>query len=411
MGISKLKIANGETKWQVRVWENGRGSRRINRRFDRRTDAEAFLLQFESKIEEERKSPFKGCSFEDRTFADEAANWLRDGELRFSPSHLVRVKGVLKEVLPRFGDLTMDKFTPEFLATYQQEEKARGLENASVNRKTEVFTTILNFAVKQRRIPFSPANGFRKLRKSTTEMEFWDQVEAAAFLTFANMTYPKDSTDRWVYVVYLLALNTAMRAGEIWGLKPSDLSRDGRSIQVRRQFNRVTLEMAPTKSKKSRLAPLNDELREELEHLIKIRSIEVDETIFMNVFRNPICHENFVKRQFLVDVKAWGGRSIRFHDLRHSATTMMIAGGIDLKTVKEICGHADIATTMTYVHLISGAVERVAQVFSVTRNVQQPQLLIANARDVTESQTETKDYVTEEPLLAETGLMKGGEPI
>jgi hypothetical protein len=43
MGISKLKIANGETKWQVRVWENGRGSRRINRRFDRRTDAEAFL--------------------------------------------------------------------------------------------------------------------------------------------------------------------------------------------------------------------------------------------------------------------------------------------------------------------------------------------------------------------------------
>ncbi|MBN8542220.1 MAG: hypothetical protein J0L82_17645 [Deltaproteobacteria bacterium] len=98
MGLSKLKIANGETKWQVRVWENGRGSRRINRRFDRRTDAEAFLLQFESKIEEERKSPFKGCSFEDRTFRNEAANWLRDGELRFSPSHLVRVKGVLQEV-------------------------------------------------------------------------------------------------------------------------------------------------------------------------------------------------------------------------------------------------------------------------------------------------------------------------
>ena len=87
----------------------------------------------------------------------------------------------------------------------------------------------------------------------------------------------------------------------------------------------------------------------------------------MNELRNPVCHENFMKRQFLVDVKAWGGRSIRFHDLRHSATTMMIAGGIDLKTVKEICGHADIATTMTYVHLISGAVERVAQVFSVTR--------------------------------------------
>jgi hypothetical protein len=93
---------------------------------------------------------------------------------------------------------------------------------------------------------------------------------------------------------------------------------------------------------------------------------------------------------------------------------MMIAGGIDLKTVKEICGHADIATTMTYVHLISGAVERVAQVFSVTRNVQQPQLLIANARDVTETQTETqtetKDDVVEESLLMATSLTKGGGP-
>ncbi|CAN5515059.1 hypothetical protein BH10BDE1_BH10BDE1_13950 [soil metagenome] len=145
------------------------------------------------------------------------------------------------------------------------------------------------------------------------------------------------------------------------------------------QFNRVILAMAPTKSKKSRLAPLNDELRAELEHLIKEKSIEPDETIFMNEKRNPVCHENFVSRRFLVDTKAWGGRVIRFHDLRHSATTMMIAGGIDIKTVKEICGHADIATTMTYVHLISGAVERVAQVFSVTRNILQPQLLLASA--------------------------------
>lgn len=380
MGITKLKIANGETKWQVRVWENGRGSRRINRRFDRRTDAEAFLLEFESKIEQERKNPFKGCSFEDRNFADEAAYWLLDGQLRFSPSHLVRVKGILAEFLPRFGQYSMDKFTPEFLAKFQQDEKAKGLENATVNRKTEVFTSILNFAVKHRRIPFSPASGFRKLKRSTTEMEFWDQDEAAAFLTFANGSYPKASEDRWVYVVYLLALNTAMRAGEIWGLKPTDLSKDGRSITVKRQFSRVILDFAPTKSKKGRLAPLNDELREELDHLINKKSIGPDETIFMNEKRKPICHENFVSRKFLVDVKAWGGRPIRFHDLRHSATTMMIASHIDLKTVKEICGHADIATTMTYVHLISGAIERVAEVFSVTRSIQQPQLLLTSAR-------------------------------
>ncbi len=87
---------------------------------------------------------------------------------------------------------------------------------------------------------------------------------------------------------------------------------------------------------------------------------------------------------------------------------MMIAGHIDLKTVKEICGHADIATTMTYVHLISGAVERVAQVFSVTRNVQQPQLLIASARAIGE--VDEANAVEGEPSLTAMSAAKGGGP-
>lgn len=66
------------------------------------------------------------------------------------------------------------------------------------------------------------------------------------------------------------------------------------------------------------------------------------------------------------NLKAWGGRPIRFHDLRHTATTLLIASGVDLKTVKEICGHADISTTMNYVHMVSGAIEKVALNFSIT---------------------------------------------
>ena len=44
----------------------------------------------------------------------------------------------------------------------------------------------------------------------------------------------------------------------------------------------------------------------------------------------------------------------------------MIANGVDLKTVKEICGHKDISTNhMNYVHMVSGAIEKVAMNFSV----------------------------------------------
>lgn len=78
-----------------------------------------------------------------------------------------------------------------------------------------------------------------------------------------------------------------------------------------------------------------------------------------------INHDNFVKRIFRRDLKEWGGKKIRFYDLRHTATTLMIASGIDLKTVQEICGHGDIKTTMNYVHLLSNSIRETARKFSV----------------------------------------------
>jgi len=365
MSIRKVKTSTGETKWEVRVHENGRGSKRITRRFEKKVDAEVFLDEFKEEIKEKAKSPFKSSSFTDRIFREEAEYWLSDGRLRFSASHLKRVDGVFREVLPVLGNLTMDKFTPELLAKIQQREKQKGLANATVNRTTEVITAILSFSAKHRRIPFNPSKGFKKLAKSEVEMSFWDKSEAVSFLSFLNERYPKGSEQRWIYVAYSLALNTATRAGEIWGLKVMDLVEDKTSLWIRRQFNRVTLDFTPTKGKKSRYVPMHADLREEFEMLIKSKKLKADDTIFQNEKGRPVCHDNFTDRQFEKDLKAWGGRRIRFHDLRHTATTLMIATGIDIKTVKEICGHADIATTMNYVHMLSGSIGRVAQTFSI----------------------------------------------
>ena len=106
----------------------------------------------------------------------------------------------------------------------------------------------------------------------------------------------------------------------------------------------------------------------ELLNLIRINNVADKETIFQNEKRYPICHDNFADRNFMKDLAFWGGRRIRFHDLRHTATTLLIANNVDIKTVKEICGHADITTTMNYVHLVSGAIENVAKTFSVIPN-------------------------------------------
>lgn len=119
MSIRKIKTSTGEFKWEVRVHENGRGSKRITRRFDRKNDAEAFVqdLKVELKCE---KDPFAGISLKDRVFRDEADFWFNDGKLRFTESHIKRAQGILKTVIQEFGNYTMDKFTPELLSRIQQ---------------------------------------------------------------------------------------------------------------------------------------------------------------------------------------------------------------------------------------------------------------------------------------------------
>jgi integrase len=70
------------------------------------------------------------------------------------------------------------------------------------------------------------------------------------------------------------------------------------------------------------------------------------------VFANPQTGKPLSDLQtgFKAACKKAGIRDLRFHDLRHTAATYMVMGGVDLVTVKEILGHATIQMTMRYAH-------------------------------------------------------------
>jgi len=371
MSIRRITTTSGDTRWEVCLFTSGRKSKQLRRRFEKKTDAENFLHTYKTKKRELGKSVYDTGDFESSTFAKEAAFWLHAKADRLSPGHRKRADGALKELLPKIGSLTPAKFTPTLIAHLQGELLTEDLSTTTVNRKIEFITTILNFSVKHRRIPFSPCVGFEKLKVVRDELPHWEREDAESFLAFANKKYPEGSSARWVYVAYLLAMNTGLRAGEIWGLKPEDLQRDVDVILIRRQFDRVLSRFRPTKGKENRRIPCNAELRRELNLLIA-NMPEKAETIFYQRVGAPICHDNFRKRQWERDLNEWGGKEIRFHDLRHTAITLLIAAGFDLKTVQEIAGHKDIKTTMGYTHLLAERIKHVAQNFSILPTVQEP---------------------------------------
>lgn len=145
-------------------------------------------------------------------------------------------------------------------------------------------------------------------------------------------------------------------------------------LHIQRQFNTVIRDFGPVKGKKPRYVPCNSILRDELKRLIQKDRLSHDQTFFHTETGTPIDHDNFTDRYFEKDVAGAGVKRIRFHDLRHTGTTLMIAGGLDVKTVKEICGHIDISTTMRYVHLLGDSIRNVARTYSVTPSAESPKL-------------------------------------
>lgn len=362
--INKIVLPNGEIRYEVCIRTNGRESARLRRRFRTKAEAESFVHDYQLRKKEIQKYDPTRQDFEETTFRLEANQWLTIQGDRFSPGHLKRAQGILKEFLPRFGNLSPNKLHPGFLTSIQSEELAKGLKPATVNRKLEIVVAILNFAAKQRRIPFSPTAGFQKLQEVRDELQFWEREEAENFLNFANKKYPLQSPQRWIYVVYLLGLNAALRAGEIWGLQAGDIVLGGEILLIQRQYDRVKKEFRTTKGKKGRRVPCNSEILKELRHLIEKQKLTNTQTVFRRGDGAPVNHDNFSER-FEKDLFEWGGRRIRFHDLRHTGISLMIASGLDLKTVQDIAGHKDIKTTINYAHLLAERIKHAARTFVI----------------------------------------------
>jgi integrase len=359
MTKAKKIILKSGIKWEVYFAVDGRNSKRIRRRFNRKIDADLFIKSFTT--DSFNKLPDVKI---EKTLLSESEYWLRIRGGEVSASHLIRFEGILKSLLKKFPQLRISEIDHLFLASLREDLLNDGLTPATVNRWTNVLTTISNFSFKSKRIPSNPSLGFGLLNEFRGEMVFWEKDSVSQFLGFCKNKYKTEQY--WVYVVYLLALNTGLRAGEIWGLKVSDINLQRSFISIERQLLKVNRKLAPTKGKNIRKVPCNPELGKELLKMINEQNLQYSDFLFQTNSGTPIRHNNFTRRFFTIDVQLSGVQSVRFHDMRHTALTLMVESGINLKIVQSIAGHAEIKTTMKYVHLLANSIENVAKSFSLS---------------------------------------------
>jgi integrase len=144
--------------------------------------------------------------------------------------------------------------------------------------------------------------------------------------------------------VVLLAMNTGLRRGELLALEWSDINFDARMLTVRREN---------AKSGKQRHVPLNAEA------LAVLKQWTLQTGSAGSVFGVASVKSGW--GSLLIAAKV---QNFRFHDLRHHFASRLVMGGVDLNTVRELLGHADLTMTLRYAHLapehLAAAVEKLA---------------------------------------------------
>ncbi|MRJ44957.1 site-specific integrase [Idiomarina loihiensis] len=136
--------------------------------------------------------------------------------------------------------------------------------------------------------------------------------------------------------IVLLAMNTGMRRGEIFQLQWSNIDFYSKTL---------TVEAGNAKSGKSRIIPLNDNAFHVLENW---KPISQSQYVFHGKDKDPLTD---IKKGFLKVLEEAEIKEFRFHDLRHHFASKLVMRGVDLNTVRELLGHADIKMTLRYAHL------------------------------------------------------------
>jgi integrase len=368
--IEKLALPNGEARHELRVWERGRKAKQIKRRFKSRKEALAFV---DKQMRAERKAQSLD-PLSVRSFGEEYEFWRANKAKNFAPGWRKNLDGYWAELRAKLECVKLDKLE-SVVSRMGSEFETEGNSAKTIRNKLGLVKAVLRFSLETKRIQQNPLTGFKLPKARKTSIEFWEPEFAKSFLTHLSERYPRSSSERWIYIACLVALNTAMRAGEVWALRPRCLRRSQGVIHVCEQLNRVTHEFSETKGKEARNVPLNAELLSELEFWINSRGLRLGDLIFLSSGK-PVNHDSFADL-FDREVKAWGGPRITFHGLRHTAATLMLASGVDIKTLQAIMGHKDVQTTMKYVHLLGANVRRAAELFGIgPEKSQAPQLAV-----------------------------------
>ena len=365
---------------------------RIWRSFKTREGAELFLAQAMVRKAQAQPEPATR-SIKLATFASE---WLTDHKVHVGEQTYVNYESVLRvHILPTLGHLelrqldrkTLDSFVSDWATggpMFQgRAERARERENQraleqdrpvrhvrvgrspkTISNGIVVLCAMLGRAVEWGYLSVNPAANLRRPRddrQASDQMHALDAVEVRALIDAAGElvdgtleVVERQRRAQFAQTLVMTAVMTGMRRGELLAVTWGDVDWLRNRLHVRRSIGLGGRVTKPKSARSVRAIAMTPTLAAELKrHRLAARWSEEDDLIFPSSHRTPLDGRNMVREVFDPAVRRAKLPRMRFHDLRHTFASLLIAQGAHPKYISEQLGHASVQITMDrYSHLM-----------------------------------------------------------
>ena len=320
------------------------------------------------------------------TLASYAERWLahRDparvqaGRTRLAPSTFAEYRrALLTHVSPRLGERTLASLRTEDVDAFIAELEAEGKAPGTVRNILTPLRKMMGDAVRQGRLLANPAARadlppVQDFAGKEIPREHANAIRAA-LVDLAPVDPLRNEPDLFFACFFDVALGTGLRLGELRALRWGDVDRDRRVIRIERAFSRRELKRPKTDAG-IRSVPLFGSVDEALRELAA-RAVErgryaPDELIFATIHGTPLHESNFNRRVWhpALERAGLGDDGYRFHDLRHTCVSRLVAAGADVKLVQAVAGHSNpLITLKRYSHLLDARLSEAADRFDPAR--------------------------------------------
>jgi integrase len=304
---------------------------------------------------------------EKQTVEGYLTSWLDIMKYRIDASSLDRYRTYYRAIIAQIGNLPLTKVTAQHLQHLYSALLEKGWSAGTVNALHGMLHDALKQGTRLGVVQRNVVDLVDPPRRQEHDMQVLTPEQVRVFLASV-------AGDRFE-ALYVLVLSTGLRAGEVFALGWQDINLVEKTLSVRRAWQRTNTEYLLTLPKTVRARRTIALSQRAIEALVCHRERQQKERellgdawdstydlVFPNAWGKVVTFENFSHRTLHPALKRAGLPLIRFHDLRHTAATLLLSKGVNIKVVSEMLGHANVSITLRiYAHVLPHMQQAAAQ--------------------------------------------------